>query len=316
MNEIRVRQATLADTYAITDIHCSNVQNGVFTRRNFDGSYSPASYEELSLYERYMNGGAWMSVETCAVWLAHLLRYEDEIPLVAIENGMVRGEAEVTIGNEPAPYGKHLQITTLCVHREAQRNGLGTALLNYIKQMAQVMHAYQVLVANPPQVDFFQKHGFRPLVVRRELITPTREGHVVYKAVPLPTLDSAVVSGWAMPFGRYHNARHSWIYVLSGFWNCVPELAEPEIHRFEVQLPGQRAILVFEQDRYLHKRAHAYLWTERPLSGLMVTAVKDRAVRLGYEELALFVDDATRPLVETEARASQDVQMVYAWRPS
>ena len=36
---------------------------------------------KLTLFERYMSGGAWMSIETGSVWLAHILQDGDEIPL-------------------------------------------------------------------------------------------------------------------------------------------------------------------------------------------------------------------------------------------
>ena len=39
-----------------------------------------------------------------------------------------------------------------------------------------------------------------------------------------------------MPFGRYHNARHEWRHILPGFWNCIPELVEPEVNRYELAL--------------------------------------------------------------------------------
>lgn len=316
MSDTFVRQATLADTYAITDIHCSNVPEGVFTRRNFDGTRTPVPYEELSLYERYMNGGPWMSVETCAVWLAHMLRYGDEMPLVAEADGMVLAEAEVTIGNEPAPYGRHLNIVTFNVHAESHGQGLGTALLDYIKHMARVMKVHQVLVARPQSLSFWKKHDFKPLVARREALVPTREGRVFYKAVQLGNFDHQQIDGWAMPAGRFQSARHEWINIWPGFWNCVPELAEPEIARFDVSLAGQHGILILQQDRFNPERANTYLWTERPLTQHMISAVRDRAARDGYQELSLFVDDQALAFVEADATEVQNAQMLYSWRVS
>lgn len=314
MGEINVRQATLADTLPITDIYCSTVMDGVFTRFNHDGSRTPASYETLNLFERYLNGGPWMSTETCAVWLAYLLRYGDEIPLVVVEDGVVRGEAEIAIGKEPAPYGYHLNINTLRVHETAHRRGLGSALIQYIKAMAAVMKVQHVLVADPRPSEFYQKHDFKSTVVRRKIIIAVRTGRVFYKATELTNFDPKSVQGWGMPFGRYQNARHGWIHVLPGFWNGVQELVETDVHRFEVTLSGQRGILVLEQDRYRPTYAQAYLWSERPLSGLLVSAIKDRAAQLNYEALILWVDDATLALLEGEILESHEPQMMMAWR--
>ncbi len=309
MTDLLVRQATLADTYAITDIHCSNVEGGVFTRRNSDGTRTPVPYESLSLFERYMNGGPWMAVETCAVWLAHMLQLGDEIPLVVEADGMVVGEAEVTIGNEPAPYGSHLTITVLRIHHDIEEpEQLIAALLQYVKEMAQVMHVQRILaIAADPA------HGFQPMITRRPVIVAAKEGRVVYKAVATQDFNPRRIGGWYMPFGRHQSARHEWTRIWPGFWNGVPELVEPETSRFDIELAGQQAICLLEQCRYETHRAEAFLWTARPLTRHMVSAVRDRAAREGYQELVLFVDDPHRALVEAEAVEVHDVQMLQAW---
>jgi hypothetical protein len=313
VSEILVRQATLADTYAITDLYCSTVAGGIFTRRNSDGTQTPVPYEELSLFERFMNGGPWMSVETCAVWLAYLLRFDDEIPLVAEVNGLVLGEAEVTIGNEPAPYGRHLNISMLRVHAEADnREQLIDALVSYVKEMASVMRVQQVIVATSDPL--YTRHEFTPIVARRAVVVPARSGRVVYKAVAISDFNPAQIDGWYMPFGRYRSARHEWAGIWPGFWNCVPELVELEVSRFAIELSGQHGILLLQQHRYHPQRAEAYLWTERPLSPHLVSAVRDRAAREGYQELSLFVDGNSLALVEPDVIETGDAQMLLAWR--
>ena len=39
--------------------------------------------------------------------------------LVVESNGLVLGYIEITIGHEPAPYGQHLHITTLQLHKDS-----------------------------------------------------------------------------------------------------------------------------------------------------------------------------------------------------
>lgn len=314
MTDIFVRQAILADTHAITDIHCSMVEGQVFTRRNPDGTRTPVPYEELTLFERFMNGGPWMSVETCAVWLAHLLRHEDEIPLVAEMNGIVLGEAEVTIGNEPAPYSRHLHIASLKAHADTQDQGLEEGLINYIKEMAQVMGIQNILVSPTENATFFTQQGFTPMIARRLAIVPAKEGRVFYKATDLQDFDPLRIDKWYMPFGRYHDARHEWNEILPNFWNGVPELVEPEVAYFNIELSGQRGIYHIRQERYNPERAYVRLWTERQLTSHVVSAIRDRAARLGYSELALFVDDTSLALVEPEALDIRDAQMLLVWR--
>lgn len=313
VSDIVVRQATLADTYPITDIHCANVSGGVFTRRNSDGTRTPTPYEELTLFERYLNGGPWMSVETCAVWLAYLLRYGDEIPLIAELDGHVMGEAEVTIGYEPAPYGHHLHITTLKIHPDApDPQAIAAALLTYVQQMASVMRFQQVTTVDPG--DWFASHDFKPLIGRREVALSTKEGRIVYKATNLPSYLPEQIKGWYMPFGREHNARHEWAHIWPGFWNAVPELVEPEVARFQFELSGQVGICLLRQNRYSPDQAHVYLWTQRALSPHMISAVRDRAARQGYNSIALFVDDQTRAMVEAEAQESGAPSVIASLR--
>ncbi len=315
MTEIVVRQATLADTFAITDIYCSNIEGGVFTRWNVDGTRTPVAYETLGLFERYLNGGPWMSVETCAVWLAHLLRYGDEIPLVAEADGLVLGEAEVIIGNEPSPYGRHLSIATLKVHHDAtDQQQLANALINYVKEMAQVMQIQQVLVTNPEPIEWYRAHDFQPMAARRLVQLPAKEGRVVYKAVQMTNFAPDRIDGWGMPLGRWQSARHEWSRIWPGFWNCVPQLVEPEVDRFDIELTRQQAILLLEQNRHHPQRASVYLWTERSLSSHMISAVRDRAARHGYVELETWADDAALALVEGDATDVSDPHVLLAWR--
>ena len=66
-----VRQATLDDTQQ----DC-----GAFQRRvpfgsgwNEQGQVEDLPYDALTIYERWLHGGAWMSLETGAIWLSHVL---------------------------------------------------------------------------------------------------------------------------------------------------------------------------------------------------------------------------------------------------
>lgn len=311
MSDVRVRQALLADIFAITDAYCSNVD--VFTRWNHDGTRTVVPYAEMSLAERFENGGPWMSVETCAVWLAHLLRHGDEIPLVVEVDGVVLGEAEATIGEEPSPYGKHLNISSLCIHADAHRNGFGTALIDYIKEMAGVMSARWVTVPFAAEAnEFLSMQGFRPLAARRQVIVPARQGRVFYKALDMDNYSPSQISGWHMPIGRFQNARHEWNRILPGFWNGVPELVEPRVHRFIINITNQPGILLLEEERKVPGRANVYLWTKQPVSTHMISAIRDRSAQLGYTELSMYVDDAVMAMIEPEATDVRDAEVLLA----
>src|SRR5258708_1274881 len=103
MTGITVRLATLSDTAAVVALH---------------RSHHPAlDFEALSLFERWQEGGAWASIETCAVHLNRLLAGSG-VPLVAEFDGHVLAEAEVYESFEPAPLGHHLHIGVLVTHTD------------------------------------------------------------------------------------------------------------------------------------------------------------------------------------------------------
>jgi len=68
--DLRVRLASLNDVREIVEVHCSDVEKWF---RWTNGRRVEAEYEDLRIEERFMNGGPWMSVETCAIHLNNVL---------------------------------------------------------------------------------------------------------------------------------------------------------------------------------------------------------------------------------------------------
>jgi hypothetical protein len=116
---ISVRLATLSDTLAIVALH----------REQWVPVPDLPSYDDLTLYERWQEGGAQLSVETCAVHLNHLLTGVGT-PLVAERNGEVAGYAELYESFEPQPFGHHLHIGKLTTTNMPAAE----ALLRYITE--------------------------------------------------------------------------------------------------------------------------------------------------------------------------------------
>jgi len=73
---LRIRKATLDDVNGIVDVHTSGEE-----------------LSSLSVGERYLRGGPWMSVETCSIHINALL-LENQLPAVAELDGRIVGEAE------------------------------------------------------------------------------------------------------------------------------------------------------------------------------------------------------------------------------
>lgn len=311
MSQITVRQATLADAASISALHKATI--GTWHRRTPDGEWVPAPYEELTLFERWLNGGPWASVEMCAVHLANLLRGTDGIPLVAELDGQVRAEAEVFIGREPEPFGYHINLSRLTVHPDFADAGLSSALLTYIVQIGQAIRCKRITVADgEANAALYEHHQFSRAHTGQQIVLPAREGRVFYQASDLKSFDPAQIEGWYMPLGRYQNARQEWDRMAPGFWNSVPEIVEIETARLHFVVTGQEAYALMQQDRDQPERVHAFVWTKRPIKGLLMMTLCDWALRHDYREIVTFVWDFTLPLLEMDFKRQGNAQYLYS----
>ncbi len=311
MPQITVRQATLADAASITALYNATIP--AWTRRTLDGENLPVDYDDLTLFERWLVGGPWSSVEMCSVHLANLLRGADGLPLVAEIEGRVGAEAEVFIGHEPEPFGHHVNIARLAVHPDYANTGLSSALLKYIHQIGEAIRCRRLTVADgEADAALYEHHRFARTQSGYRLAIKAGEGRVFYKASELKTFDPEQINGWHMPLGRYQNARQEWDRMPPGFWNSVPEIVEPESHRLYVTVTGQEGYALMQQDRYVPERVHAFLWTKRPLNNLLTMALLDWSARHEYTQVVTFAWDYVRPLLEVETETEAYSQVLYS----
>ncbi len=310
MSQITVRQANLADAAQITALASANTPQWV--RRDVHGEAAVTDYDDLTLFERWLNGGPWASIEMCAVHLANLLRGSDGIPLVAEVEGRVGAEAEVFIGREPEPFGHHINVARLAVHPMYQDVGLGIALLTYVQQIAEAIHCKRVTVADAaPDAALYEHHRYHRAHIGQRLLIKTQEGRVFYKATELAAFDPSQIDGWHMPLGRYQNARQEWDRMPPGFWNSVPEIVETESARLQITVTGQEAYTLMQQDRDDPSRVHVFLWTKRPINNLMMMVVRDWAARRGYATLVAFAWDYVIPMLEVDTEPDGYTQHLY-----
>ena len=311
MSQITVRQANLADSAAITALTTANVKT--WMRRDPGGEPVPADYDDLTLFERWQNAGPWASVEMCAVHLANLLRGTDGIPLVAEVSGQVGAEAEIYIGNEPEPFGHHINIARLIVDPAYDAIGLGSALLTYVQQIAEAIRCKRVTAADgAPEAALYEHHRFSHAHVGQRVVFKAQEGRVFYKASELTTFDPRQIDGWHMPLGRYQNARQEWDRMPPGFWNSVPEIVEIETARLHLTVTGQEAYALLQQDREAPERVHAFIWSRRPISPLLVMALRDWATLHDYREIVAFAWDYVIAQIEAEPASEPGTQHLYA----
>lgn len=312
MSQITVRQATLADAAHITAL--VNATIDAWTRRDFTGEAIPTPYADLSLYERWLVGGPWTSVEMCAVHLANLLRGSDGIPLVAEIDGTVGGGADVFIGREADPFGHHINISRLFIHPDYADSGVSSALLTYIRQIGEAIRCKQITVADgEDHAALLEHHRYTRRHIGHPIRIAAQAGRVFYKAGDVTDFDPAQIAGWHMPLGRRQNARQAWDRLLPGFWNSVPEIVEPEAARLHLTITGQEAFVYMQQDRWDPESVHCWLWTRRPMNPLLMMALRDWAAQHEYAALRTFAWDLVLPALEVDYEPDGPTQHLYAY---
>lgn len=292
---ITVRLATLQDSAAITAIHTSNVVEWI----DYEGLRR--AYDDLSLYERWLHGGAWMSIETCAVHLNRLLAGAG-IPLVAEQDGRVFAEAEVYENFEASPYDHHLNIGVLYTHSDFISHGYGTALLNYIRQMAHVMGCARVTVTQPDAPEFYTGYSFKRTRAALQVRLPTQSGRSPYQAGEITERSAQQIKGAAMPLGRYSAPAQEWLSLFPQDWAAgLPELLNARMSLVKITAAGQNAIVYLKESEAADRQpgdCTAACWTLRPMSAPLLAAIRDRAHREGYRALVTCIAEADWPLFE------------------
>jgi GNAT superfamily N-acetyltransferase len=304
-----VRLATLADTAAIVDIHTSHKTQ--WEQVDPTGQLVSARYEALTLYERWQQGGPWMSIETCAVHLNRLLAGSG-VPLVAEDdNGQVLAEAELYESFEPAPYGHHLHVGVIVTHADYLRRGLGAALMKYIVEMARLMKCERITASHNEARHFFAAQNFRHTHTGRGVRISTQQGRAFYQGVDLIDRNPAQIKGWYMPFGRYQSGRQEWDNLFPQDWAAgIPDLLNILVSHVKLTVTNQNSIL-FMREGDQPGEVFLACWSARPLSNPLLTAIRDRAFRDGFHTIISYVMDTDLPLLGSDAQQTNYSQDLY-----
>ena len=307
MSTITVRLATLQDTTAICAIQCSHIVE--WQRLSSEGQLISAPYNDLSLYERWLHGGHWLSVETSAVHLNRLLAGAGTV-LVAEADGAVLAMAELYDSEEAAPFGHCLHISALSAHHDFSlpNQALETALLQYAVQIAEATHCQRLTYAGPSLPGFYAERGFKLLQSGRQVRLQTQAGRAVYQSEPFSERSAAQIRGWQMPFGRYQAARVEWEALFPQDWAAgIPELTDIRLAHLKLSAAGQNA-LIFLRESDQPGECELFLWSLRAISSPLITALRDCAYREGFETMVTFSADANWGLLQAVDAVSTGYQ--------
>jgi len=292
---IEVRSATLADVPAIVAIHRSDIVT--WKRWDDDGQARLADYADLEPYQRWLNGGPWMDEASYGPYLARLLAPDGAgLALVAEAEGQVRAVAEAWLGDEPAPFGRNLNLSVIYTLRGQAGRGLGSALMRAIEARAAAAGCETLMVTHAEAGGFYARHGLAHLETWRRARLPARASHTQYTARPYTPGGYEAVRGWGMPVGRYQSARQEWERVQPG--------AEPRFEAWrdlrqigwQIEVRHMPAVLWLEETPRERGAADVHLWTRASgLSRQLLAAIRDLGAQAGLSELKFFVAEAALP---------------------
>lgn len=295
------RRATLDDAQAISRLFRSQIAR--WQRIDAQGNVQDLPYEELSIYERWLHGGAWMSLETGAIWLSHLLRGAGE-PFVLEQDGIV-AYAELYHGDEPS-VGQSVHIGEMLVAENAPVALRETLLKHLMNQAADATRITASCTAyDQDSLNFYNRYALEEI---SRVHTVTLSGQVAnvgfYKVAPYSHPDATQITGWHMPLGRTQSARQHWEQLWPAHWDAVPQITARRTDRLQFSSAGQNAFVCVQQHLYNPRSAEAFCWTPKPLSSQLLAAIRDWSYKQGYRSLTVAVDDRVRATLGNEAEAS------------
>jgi hypothetical protein len=104
-----------------------------------------------------------------------------------------------------------------------------------------------------------------------------------------------------MPVGRVASARTAWETHWNRLFNSIPEIAAHKTQRLFLSVAGQEAYIHIQQRMYDPRAAEVAVWSPKPLTVQVVSAVRDWAHREGYRSLIMTVHDEERAALGSEA---------------
>ena len=306
---MQVRQAIIDDTRKIVQLFTASVP--IWQRLNALGQVENLPYEDLTIYERWLHGGAWMSLETGAIWLSHLLS-GNGFAYVVDDNGSILAYAEAFINRELTPMGTHLHLANWLVAdspRDETQLALADAILRDARgpgRLSVDYPAYDQALALVYRKYFGTAEVFR--LTRYALHAQT--GQSFYKSHDFDKVDASMIDGWALAVGRLTSPRALWETEWIEHWSGIPQIIERKKHRQYVNASGHEALVCFHQQLYNERNADVYCWSPRNLSTQLLVAIRDMGHRLGFRALTLVLPDSAARLLPADTTADPNEQVI------
>ena len=304
-----VRQATIDDTQKIVDLFTARVT--IWQRLNAAGQVENLPYEKLTIYERWLHGGAWMSLETGAIWLSHLLSGSG-LAYVVEDDSRILAYAEAFYNRELTPLGTHLHVADILV-AEGSADEVHLRLADAILADARAPGRLSV---DYPAYDQEQSTYYRKYFGAAEESRLTRYalhaqiGQSFYKSQEFDKTDASQIDGWALAVGRWTSPRALWESEWIEHWSGIPQIIARVKHRHYVNASGHEALVCFHQQLYNLRNAEVYCWSPRNLSTQLLVAIRDMGHRHGFRLLTLALPDFSAKLLPADTTADPNEHVI------
>lgn len=306
-----VRQATLDDTRAIVVLFTTGIEK--WQRLNNNAQVEDLTYEQLTIYERWLHGGAWMSLETGVIWISHVLSGAG-IALVVEDAGVILAYAEAFYDHEAAPFGKHLYLAQLKVAKSAPdtvHELLAEAILQTARGVGRLTVSYPDY--DPQTASYYRKlFGVSELSRFSRYTLNAQTGQSFYKASDFEDSDFSLIEAWHFSIGRWTSSRDTWESEWTDHWKAVPQIIARKKHRLRMNAAGHEAIICYYQHLYNARAADVYCWSPKPLSSQLIVAIRDWGHRAGYRSLVLSLPNASASLLPAETPVDPHKQVIAA----
>lgn len=302
-----IRQAILDDTSGITTLFTAQIDR--WQRMDEQGQVHDLPYSELTIYERWSHGGAWMSIETGSLWLSHLV---GGIGLAFVyENDGIQGYAEAYIGQEGEPYGYHLHVGNII----AREDNIHEALMEHLIMQAGGIGRITAssTVYDEKKLKFYRGFGLSELIqIQRVNLSAQGATAGFYKVTEHENAGAEQIRNWQMPVGRVESARLHWEQLWAQLWRAVPEISKRKTHRLRFNAGGQDAFVVIQEQLYNPRSAEVFCWTAKTLSSHLVNAIRDWSYKAGYRSLTMAVNEKIAKILDTNLETTAHQTVILA----
>ncbi|ASJ02497.1 GNAT family acetyltransferase [Thermococcus profundus] len=269
-----IRKATLDDVKGIVNVHTAGEE-----------------LSGLSVRERYLRGGPWMSVETCSVHINALL-LDGQYPIVAELDGRIVGEAEVFLSEEPikGEIKRIAHLDLIEVHPDFRGRGVGRALIEYIER--NFADRAELLTTQPSEeaAGFYKKLGFDRVLYENRLVEVETSRFNAGEVKTLEFFPWEDVEDLEFVAGRFQSSYDMWFSSFRDLFAGVHELAEAgkigDSHYVLKPLPGRPG------------KASLFLWGNLE----DIPKAIGRARELGFESVLTVLDEGTADALGAEKK--------------